>query len=122
MEGLSLPSNLIKGCAAISAPYDLRAEVWAQDYLPDPSTRAEASPILHVRGRSPRMVVAVGTLLRPEENMVKPSEDFARKLKEQGGDAEMLLLDGMNHADTVLALGDEQSRLFRTVRKMVFRE
>src|SRR4051812_30555426 len=45
---LSLPADVIKGSAPISAPYDLTAEKQTNDYATDPATRAAASPLLHV--------------------------------------------------------------------------
>ena len=115
----SLPADLIKGCALISAPYDLRTVDWVSEYLPDPSQRAEASPLLNIEHLSPKVIIAVGSVDPPEEKMVEPSKELFTKLKEKGCQVELLLLDGMNHAEMALALGDEQSRVFQAILKMI---
>ena len=41
------------------------------------------------------------------------------KLKAKGVEAEFLVLEGEDHAQTALSLGDEDSELFRAVLKMI---
>jgi len=119
LGGFSLPPDLIKGCAPVSAPYDLREVDWVSEYLPDPARRAEASPLLHIEHLPPKMIVAVGSVDPPEDKMVEPSKELFGRLKEKGCQVEFLLLDGMNHAETALAMGNEQSRVFQAILKMI---
>jgi acetyl esterase/lipase len=113
-----LPAGLIKGCVPISGPYDLRVGAYqerqgqADAYVADADLRAKASPLVNVSSGPPRMVVAVGSV---EEKYVSSSRQFVEKLKEMGGQAELLVLQGQDHADTALSLGDEKSKLFQAV-------
>ena len=77
-----LPADVIKGVVAVSGPYDLRqATGFVADYLPDPATRAGASPLLHVAAGAPPMIVAFGTLESP---YVKSSPEFVDALVRVG--------------------------------------
>jgi arylformamidase len=118
LNPLGLPSDLIKGCVAVSSPYDLRSEDWVEEYLPDPNKRAEASPLFNIENLRPQMLVAVGSL-EETKGWVQPSKDFVERLKEKGGSADFVLLQGMDHAATALALGDEQSQLFQKALSMI---
>jgi acetyl esterase/lipase len=64
-------------------------------------------------------VVAVGTLDPPEERLVEPSKRLVKRLREQGAGVKLVILEGMNHADTVLALGDERTTLFQAILRMI---
>ena len=111
----SLPRDLIKGFAPISGIYDMRHfSRWY--YVPDPDLRSQASPLLHVSKLCPPAVVAVGTL---EPSYIPEVNEFAKRIREQGGQAEFLVLPAMQHHDTVLALSNEGGKLFQAILRMV---
>ena len=113
-----LPGDLIKGCAGLSARYDFRPDP-PKEYLPDPALADKASPLLHIEALPRRVLIAVGSSLRPEELLVASSRELARVLEEKGCPVEMLFLEGMTHVDTALALAQEESALFQAVLRMI---
>jgi acetyl esterase/lipase len=120
LKGMGLPSNLIKGLASVSTSYDLRKVSWVGEYLPDPEQRGEASPILNLQTTPPYAVIGVGSLEQQAgKERVQSSKEFVQKLKEKGGAAELVLLEDMEHDQTALEMGDEQSPLFRAILRMI---
>jgi acetyl esterase/lipase len=113
VAALRLPLDVIKGVVAVSGPYDLRqASGFVADYLPDPATRAGASPLLHVAAGAPPMIVAFGTLEAP---YAKGSPEFVDALVQAGADARLIPLAGMQHDATALALGQAGSAVVRAM-------
>jgi arylformamidase len=112
---MSLPANVIKGSAPISAPYDLTAEKASNEYVSDPARRAEASPVLHVENPPARNVVAVGSV----EPYVESSNSLAEAIRKKGSKVDFVMLDGLDHAQTAAALGDEHSKLFQAILAMM---
>ena len=123
-----IPDGVLKGIAPVSAPYhsedaETEAEIETARvvrragavgaYVPDPELRVEAS--VDIDNPPPRAVVAVGSV----EAYVDSSREFADKLKARGVEAEFVVLEGEDHAQTALSLGDEDSELFRAVLKMI---
>jgi hypothetical protein len=72
----------------------------------------------HMVDPAPLAVVAAGT---NEGKMRASSEDLQRRLSAKGVDSRLLVLEGADHKDTVLALGDPGSRLAATVLEMIGR-
>jgi len=113
----SLPGDLIKGFLPVSGPYDLRKPGgFVDNYLPDDSKRAEASPALNIRDLSARAIVVVGSLERP---YLESSEAFVESIRNRGGNAELLVLDGMAHDATALAAGDQDSPLVAALLDLI---
>ena len=115
---MGMPKEILKAIIPISGPYDVRArgrpgEVYT--YAPTPELREQASPILHVNDPVPVALVAVGS----EEGYQESSMAFTEALKAAGVDADYLLLDGEDHADTALSLANGESELFRQVRDLM---
>jgi hypothetical protein len=101
----------------VSGPYDLRTfGSYVDTYLPDPSKRAEASPVLNIEYVAPAAVVAYGSEEKP---YAETSENFVNQYREKGGEATLLVLENMNHDDTGLAAGDEESPLTQAVLAMI---
>ena len=112
-----IPRDVVKGFFAISGLYDLRGSFLADPYIADSSLLVEASPILNLVD-PPSSIVAVGS--KEKDVFLKPSKDFIEELgkkssnlKKSQATPKLLILDNMDHADTVLTLGDENSLLFR---------
>lgn len=84
-------------------------------YVPDPDLRAEASPILDIDNPVPRAVVAFGSL----EPFETESRELVEKMKAEGVKAELVVLEDEGHDQTVLSLGEEDSKLFVAVLKMM---
>lgn len=116
-----LPIDVVKSCFPISAWYDLRKIKPKQTigiYV-DPSFVEAASPILNIMNPPQDNLIAVGTTGAPEETLLEPSKNLAEKLSEQGVRAKLLVLKGMNHAETVLSLGNSDGKLFQEILKII---
>jgi acetyl esterase/lipase len=117
LESQSLPGDLIKGHAPISGPYDLREPGgFVDNYFLDDSKRAEASPILNIHDSSAKAVVAVGSLEKP---YVESSKAFVEAIREGGGTAELLVLEGMAHDATALSAADEDGPLVAALLELI---
>jgi acetyl esterase/lipase len=115
MQKAGVPHAAIKGIAAISGDYDLSPGENA-DYAPNAELEARASPLRHIVDPAALALVAAGT---NEGNMRASSEDLAQKLKAKGIDTRLLVMEGADHKDTVLALGDPNSPLAAAVLQMI---
>lgn len=117
LSALSIPATALRGCAPVSGSYDLESRT--SDYVVD-ARRAEASPLRHIVAPAPRWVIAVGSNeastppIRPED-----SETFGARLREKHARADVLVLDGLDHSQTVAAFGDEGSPLVRAILEMI---
>jgi len=117
LQARGLPRDLIRGVVPVSGPYDLRKpDGFVKDFLPDPARGAEASPALKVDKAPPPAVVAYGSTETP---YVKTSQEFVDRLRAQGGQAELVVLEGMPHDATALAVMDENGPLFRAILRMI---
>src|SRR5207249_2475498 len=92
----------------------------SSDYVPDPAKRAEASPMTNLSHAVPRWVISVGSA-EASNPPIDPagSEAFAAKLRQNGAQASVLVLEDMNHSQTVLTLSDEQGKLFQAILGMI---
>lgn len=112
---LSLPADVIRGFVPVSGSYDVTANDTVTEYVPDPKKRAEASPLLNIDAPPPPSVVAVGS----GERQLAPSRALAGKLREVGGQADLIVLEGLEHDATALAIADESSPLFQAILRLV---
>lgn len=117
MKQAGVPHAAIKGIAAISGDYDLSPGENV-DYAPNAELEARASPLRHIVDPAPLAVVAVGA---NEAKMRASSEDLAQRLEAMGVRIRLLALEGADHKDTVLALGDPGSSLAAAVLEMIGR-
>ena len=113
----SLPEDIIRGCVPMSGTYDL--EKRSGDYVPA-SLKAEANPLANMTRPCPRWIVSVGS----NENSRPPilpadSELFGGKLREKGVKADVVVLEGLDHSQTALALYDAQSPLVKAMLAMI---
>ena len=114
---MSLPGDLIKGYVPISGPYDLRKTGgFVDNYFSDDTKRVEASPALNIRNVLPKAVVAVGALEKP---YLESSQSFVKALRAEGGDAKLLVLEGMAHDATALSAGDADGPLVRALIELI---
>ncbi|MFN8058289.1 MAG: alpha/beta hydrolase [Vicinamibacterales bacterium] len=110
-----LPQGFVKGCVAMSGPYDLRALASMTNFAPTRQQQNDASPILHVDAPPARTIVSVGSV----EGYLDSSRAFVDRIKEKGGQAELLVLDGLPHDATALALAQDDNPLTRAIIRMV---
>jgi arylformamidase len=119
LEASGVPREVLRGIVPISGVFDLRRAGrpgYVDAYAPSPKSRRQASPALNIGNAAPSTVVAVGSL---EESIVDASSDLAGRLAASGVDARLVLLPEHDHKDTVLALGDESSPLFKAILDMM---
>jgi arylformamidase len=118
MKRAGVPHDAIKGVALISGDYDLSPGENA-DYAPNAELEARASPLRHIVDPAPVAVVAAGT---NEGKMRASAEDIEKRLTDKGVKSRLLVLEGADHKDTVLALGEPGSTLAAAVLEMIGRE
>lgn len=118
MKQAGVPHDAIKGIAAISGDYDLSPGENV-DYAPTAELEARASPLRHIVDPAALAVVAAGT---NEGKMRASSEDLAQRLTAKGVNSRLLVLEGADHKDTVLAMGDPGSSLAAAVLEMIGRK
>lgn len=118
MQQAGVPRDAIKGIAAISGDYDLSPGENV-DYAPNAELEARASPARHIVDPASLAVVAAGT---NEGKMRASAEDVQQRLTARGVDSRLLVLEGAEHKDTVLALGDPGSSLAAAVLEMIERK
>jgi arylformamidase len=115
-DGLSVPAEFVQGIVPVSGPYDLRtAKGFVSDFVDAPGERAAASPLLNI-GRTPPAVVALG---EREAGYRADAQALVDALRRRGGRAELVVLAGMGHDGTALALGDAQGQLFAAIRRLI---
>lgn len=113
-----LPADTIKGIVAISGDYDLSP---GEDvpYAPTPELEALASPMRHL-DNPPRLAVCAGGT--KEGKRGEMAEELNERLLEKGVQSRLLIMQGADHKDTVLALGEPASELTRMVLEMIARK
>jgi arylformamidase len=114
LEERGIPQTTLRGIAPISGSYDLRGG--GRDYTPSAEAEALASPILHIEASVPRVVVAVGSM---EEKYLASSRNFVERLEEANVRAELVVAEGQDHRETVEALGQARSGIFRRILQMM---
>ena len=115
LDRRGLPADLIQGAVPISGMYDFSA---GAEYIPDPAQRTAASPLLNIGHVPPYTLVAYGSHERTPK-FGEDSQKLVEALRAKGGRADLLRLDGLDHADTVNAFADERSTLFQGVARML---
>ena len=118
MKQAGVPHDAIKGVALISGDYDLSPGENA-DYAPTAELEARASPLSHIVDPAPLAVVAAGT---NEGKMRASAEEIEQKLTAKGVKGRLLILEGADHKDTVLAMGEPGSSLAAAVLEMIGRK
>jgi arylformamidase len=118
MRQAGVPHDAIKGIAAISGDYDLSPGENV-DYAPNAELEARASPLRHMVDPAARAVVAAGT---NEGKMRASAEELQQRLNAKGVSSRLLVLEGADHKDTVLALGEPGSSLAAAVLEMIERK
>ncbi|HKU16188.1 MAG TPA: alpha/beta hydrolase [Steroidobacteraceae bacterium] len=118
MKQAGVPHDAIKGVALISGDYDLSPGE-NKDYAPTAELEERASPGRHLVDPAPLAVVAAGT---NEGKMRESAQDIEKRLTDKGVKSRLLILDGADHKDTVLAMGDPGSTLAAAVLEMIGRK
>ena len=115
LEERGLPQDLIKGSVPISGPYDA-ADPAIGGYLGRPEDRHAASPLHHVRSAPPWTLVAIGS---KEDPWMGDNQEITRLIQALGEEAELLVLDDMDHDETALTLCEEDGELFQAILRMM---
>jgi hypothetical protein len=111
---------LIKAAIPISGVYDFSGPEERREFFTDASDRVASSPLRVLSSSVVPMLVTYGS----DENQPTYGIDSGRlvdAVRARGGDAELVELEGMTHADTVDALGDAASPLFDAVMRLLAR-
>jgi acetyl esterase/lipase len=127
LAGSGMPKHAVRGIVGVSAPYDLRTpedpsnqKVFWGRYVPTPDLRAMASPMLNIVDPVPAVLLAAGSTENVGyDDYVESSKQFAARLSAAGVAARYLSVEGANHQDTVLALGQVDSELSRQVAQII---
>lgn len=106
----------LRGCIPISGSYDMRNLQGAPGYVGDSSHAAAASPVLNVKPAPPPTLVVLGSV---EERYAAPSRAFVAALREKGGRADLLVLEGQAHDDTAASLGAAGGVLVPAILKLI---
>jgi len=72
--------------------------------------------VLNIHDPSAQAVVAVGSL---ERAYLESSKAFVEAIREDGGTAELLVLEGMAHDATALSAGDEDGPLVAALIELI---
>ncbi|HEY3064114.1 MAG TPA: alpha/beta hydrolase [Chloroflexota bacterium] len=107
----ALSGAALRAAVPISGIYDFSG---GAEFIRDHGRHRAASPLLNISTWPAHTLVAYGE----RENKPTYGDDSQRlvtELQGRGASAELMRLDGLDHAETVLALADEASPLFQRV-------
>jgi acetyl esterase/lipase len=107
---------VVRGCIPISGSYDMRNLQGTPGYVGSPSQAEAASPVINVKADPPPTLVALGFV---EERYLAPSRALVDALREKGGRADIMVLEGQAHDRTAAALGDEQGTLVQAILELI---
>lgn len=99
-----VPEGFVKGVVGLSGPYDFYPFTTdaARAAFADVADPAATQPISHVRGDAPPLLLLSGdgdTTVKPRNARV-----LARAVQDRGGTAQLVIVPGADHKDTVLKL------------------
>lgn len=103
----SLPADIIKGAYLSSGMYDLYPVSLSSrnEYVAFTEKMIQdLSPAQQVQQLSTPVILAYGTAESPE--FKRQTEDFAQLLREQGKQVALQVLEGYNHFEIMIALGN----------------
>jgi arylformamidase len=109
-----LPLDLLKAIVPISGVYDFSNPAERTEFFATDADRIPNSPLLNVVTAPQSTIVAYGGR-ENQPNYGKDSRRLVDAIRARGGQAELLLLEPLDHSDTVSALADEASPLFQSV-------
>jgi arylformamidase len=112
---VALKGSGLMAAVPISGIYDFSQ---GAEFIADSAQCQAVSPLLNIATWPSATVVAYGS----HENKPTYGEDSQRlvqALRQRGANAELIRLEGLDHAGTVLALAHEASPLFQRVEKLL---
>lgn len=112
---LTLHPSRVAAAVPISGIYDFSQ---GAEFIHDPAQRSASSPLLNITTSPAHTLVAYGS----RENKPTYGEDSQRlvqSLHQRGAHAELMPLEGLDHAQTALALADTASPLFQRVEALL---
>ena len=114
----ALPRDVVAGCAAISAPYELKGEEWIEPWITKSEVRDAYSPLRCIRVLPQELVVAVGS---KETHWHETSSEFAHTLENKGIRAPLVIIEDADHVGAALALASVESPLTQAIWRMISR-
>jgi arylformamidase len=129
LSELALPLDLISGTVMISTSivvddpkaalggggYNVR-KAEGNAYVDDPTLREKANPLLNIHRPVREVLMVVG---KGEDPYLQAGKVFVNKLQEQGTKVEWRVFSELNHAQTALVLGQEESALFQALLQLI---
>jgi len=122
LAACGLPQDVIKGCFALSAPFDMRRATIDPQRAPLVNLLLEAnddgtnsSPLAFVRGNRVPFHIVYGTDDIPE--LIIDNQRMIEALQKEGCPVEHYLLEGHSHFDTSLSCGDRNGVWVQAVRR-----
>lgn len=129
LASYDLPPELIRGAAMISTSivvddpaaalgggvYQIRKSE-GNAYVDDPALRRRANPLWNIARPAGRVLMVVG---KGEDPYLRAGEVFVQKLRAEGTQVQWRVFSELDHAQTALALGQEESALFQAVLALI---
>lgn len=120
MRAYGIPARAVRGAVLVSGRYRLGpGERAFSSYVPTPELERRASPLYWLVDPVAKFVIAAG---ETEAAYLQPSRTFAAALRARRVETTFLVLPGLNHQQTVDALGDPASPLFRATLDLLGRD
>ena len=124
-----LPPNLISGTVMISTSivvddpkaalgggiYHVR-KAEGNAYVDDSTLREKANPLLNIHHPVGKVLMAIG---KGEDPYLRAGKVFVNKLQEQGTKVEWRVFSELDHAQTALVLGQEESALCQALLRLI---
>lgn len=119
IEGLGMPSDVVKGCFPVSGVFDLtgRSEERLGPFLNSPADAGAASPILLVDGNRVPFLLAIGENDFPD--LIPQCHAMADALRKEAGTVEVMERPGEDHFEISLNSGDINGPWASRVREWI---
>jgi len=127
LTALGMPHDLIKGCFALSAGFNMERVSIHPDRAPlldllleSSDDGTSSSPIKFVKGNRVPFHIVYGT--HDLRELIDDNKQMIDRLQREGCTVEHYLLDGCSHFDTSIACGDPNGVWVQTVRRWMASE
>jgi acetyl esterase/lipase len=118
-EVLPLRGDRTAWCATGLPGLPLRLNIFGPEFGNDPNVRADASPLNHVRPGLPPFLLLTAEHEVPK--LVAEARDFHGALVEQGGESQLMCVEGRNHNSIMFSACDPRDPVARAMVDFVRR-